>query len=592
MHDLNTPPALSVTRSFSGRRWLFRETDKDAARLLAQEAEISPALAGLLHARNVKPHEVADYLNPTLRRLLPEPFLLKDMENAVARTVAAIEAGETIAVLGDYDVDGSCAAALLHDFLAEIARPPLLYIPDRMREGYGPNAAALLQLKEKGAALVVTVDCGATAHAVFESAIETGLDIIVLDHHAAEHPAPVFAQVNPNQPGDHSGLHHLCATAVTFLFSVALNRALRGRGWYGRRGVAEPDLRALLDLVGLATVCDVVPLVGINRAFVRAGETRLSRLERPGIRALAQVAKAEPPFSLYHCGFVLGPRINAGGRVGGSRLGVELLIARSEQEAHPLAEALDRHNRERQAIESLIVREALDGAARQDNAPFLLLSGSGWHPGVVGIVAGRLKDRFHKPAFVVGFEGQIGRGSARSVPGIDVGLLVRAAREEGLISAGGGHAMAAGFALEADKLDGFHDWLTARFAGAINEAPIGKDLWLDGLLAPSGATPALAGEIDRAGPYGAGNAEPVFATSDVRLAYADVVGRGHVRLKLLGGDGAALSGIAFRAAETELGTSLLRARGERIHAAGFLRARQWNGKSEVQLEIADAAPAA
>lgn len=582
-------PALSVTRSFSGRRWLFRETDADAARVLAREADISPAVAALLCARNVKPNEVADYLNPSLHRLLPEPFLLSGMEKAVSRTVQAIQSGNRIAVFGDYDVDGSCAAALLHDFLSKIGAPPLLYIPDRIREGYGPSGEALLHLKREGTTLVITVDCGATARDALQSASDAGLDVIVLDHHAAEYAAPAFVQVNPNQPNDSSGLGCLCATGVTFLFAVALNRALRGLGWYQRRSIAEPDLRKALDLVGLATVCDVVPLVGINRAFVRAAEMRLSRLERPGIRALANVARAEPPFSLYHCGFVLGPRINAGGRVGRSSLGVELLTARSDEEARPLAETLDRHNRERQAIESVIVREATDGARRQDNAPFLLVGGSGWHPGVVGIVAGRLKDRFHKPAFVVGFEGEIGRGSARSVPGIDVGALVRTARDEGLLSAGGGHAMAAGFSLDAQRLGAFEDWLTARFPAVSEPTSAHRDLWLDGVVAASGATPALAREIDRAGPYGAGNSEPVFAASDVRLAYADVVGRGHLRLRLVGSDGAVLSAIAFRSQETELGAALLRARGERIHAAGFLRAKQWNGKSEVQLEIADAA---
>jgi single-stranded-DNA-specific exonuclease len=592
MDPISSLPALSVTRSFSGRRWLFRETDSDAVRVLLHEADISPALANLLHLRKVKPADVADYLNPTLRRLLPEPFVLSGMEKAVARVAKGIDAGEKFAVFGDYDVDGSCAAALLHDFFSEIGRPPLLYIPDRLREGYGPNAQALLGLKEKGATLVFTVDCGATAYEALQIASDAEVDVIVLDHHAAEIPATAFAQINPNQPGDRSGLGHLCASGVTFLFAVALNRELRRSGWYERHGVVEPDLRKCLDLVGLATVCDVVPLTGINRAFVRAAEMRLSRLERPGIRALAGVARAEPPFSLYHCGFVLGPRINAGGRVGRSSLGAELLTARGAEEALALAQMLDLHNRERQAIESLILRDAVELARRQDNAPFLLVCGEGWHSGVVGIIAGRLKDRFHKPALVVGMEGNTGRGSARSLPGIDIGALIRGAREEGLLSAGGGHAMAAGFSLDADRVEPLRDWLAARFADASELPPQDRDLWLDALVAPSGATPQLAGEIDRAGPYGAGNAEPVVATGDVRLAFADVVGRGHVRMRLQGADGAALSAIAFRAHETELGAALLRARGERIHAAGFLRVKQWNSRTEVQLEIADAAAAA
>ena len=587
-----SPTALSVTRSFSGRRWLFRQSDPDAVRAFERDAGISSALAQLLIARSVAADDIADYLNPTLKRLLPEPFILPDMEKAVGRTAQAIAQGETIAIFGDYDVDGSCSAALLYEFLAPLGRTPLLYVPDRMREGYGPNAAALLHLREAGARLVVTVDCGAAAHEALDAARDAGLDVIVLDHHAIETAVCAYAHVNPNRPGDTSGLGHLCAAGVTFLFAVALNRQLRQSGWYARSGIAEPDLRTSLDLVGLATVCDVVPLTGINRAFVRAAEARLSRLDRPGIRALAAIARAEAPFSLYHCGFVFGPRINAGGRVGRCSLGAELLTARQDGDAAPLAQALDRHNRERQAIEASIVEESIGLAALQDKCSFLLVSAEGWHPGVVGIVAGRLKDRFHKPAFVVGFDGESGRGSARSLPGIDIGAIVRAARDEGLLDAGGGHAMAAGFSLAGKRLDEFRQWLASRFASLGSSGDAASELWLDGLVAASGATVEFASDIGRAGPFGAGNAEPVLATCDARLAFADVVGHGHVRLRLQGGDGCTLSAIAFRAVGTPLGEALLRARGERIHAAGFLRANRWNGRTEVQLQLEDAAAAA
>ncbi|HEX4077376.1 MAG TPA: single-stranded-DNA-specific exonuclease RecJ [Rhizomicrobium sp.] len=591
--------ALSVTRSFSGRRWAFRQTDAEATRLLCREAEVSPAIATLLLSRSVTPGEADAYLNPTLKHLLPEPFTLGNMETAVGRAAQAITRGETIAVFGDYDVDGSCSAALLHDFFSDLGHPPLLYVPDRLSEGYGPNAAALLGLKDRGASLIITVDCGATAHEALTAAREAGLDVIVLDHHAVDAPGTVGVSpalpgihVNPNQPGDNSGLSHLCAAGVTFLFAVALNRELRRSGWYGRTAISEPDLRKSLDLVGLATVCDVVPLVGINRAFVRAAEARLSRLERPGIRALAAIARAEAPFSNYHCGFVFGPRINAGGRVGRCSLGAELLTARRDADAAPLAALLDHHNRERQAIESAIIQEATDQAARQDNWPFLLVSGEGWHPGVVGIVAGRLKDRFRKPAFVVGFEGEAGRGSARSVPGIDVGAMVRAARNSDILEAGGGHAMAAGFTLRSGQRELFRDWLESGFLRLDVVGAAASDLWLDALVSPSGATPELAGEIDRVGPFGAGNSEPVLAACDVRLAFADVVGQGHVRLRLQGADGSTLSAIAFRAAQTPLGQALLRARGERIHAAGHLRLNRWNGRTEAQLQLEDAAAAA
>ncbi len=590
---------LNVGRSFSGRRWLLRETDAEAAGSFARDANVCHALANLLLARNIQADEAADYLNPTLRRLLPEPFALKDMERAVARAARAVIQGETIAIFGDYDVDGSCSTALLYNFLSELGRTPLFYVPDRLREGYGPNAAALLALRARGASLVVTVDCGATADLPLSVAREAGLDTIVLDHHAidafearASSCVPSGIHVNPNQTEDNSGLGYLCATGVTFLFVVALNRELRRSGWYAASGIVEPDLRRSLDLVGLATVCDVVPLVGVNRAFVRAAEARLSKLERPGIRALAAVARVEPPFSLYHCGFVFGPRINAGGRVGRSSLGAELLTARSDREAGPLAELLEIHNRERQAIEYVIVQEAMDQVMRHEGeSPFVMVSGEGWHPGVVGIVAGRLKDRFRKPVFAIGLDGENARGSARSVVGIDIGAAIRAARTACIVTAGGGHAMAAGFSLHAGRIESLRDWLENRFAavGVVDDSA--GELCIDALISPTGATPELVGEIDRAGPFGAGNSEPLLAACDVRLAFADVVGQGHVRLRLQGADDNTLSAIAFRAADTPMGQALLRARGERIHAAGVLRANRWNGRTEAQLQIEDAAPA-
>ncbi|HEY2445307.1 MAG TPA: single-stranded-DNA-specific exonuclease RecJ [Rhizomicrobium sp.] len=584
--------ALNVTRSFSGRKWMFRESDRQAVRLLEQVAGVSPTLAQLLSVRQVAADCVADYLNPTLKRFLPEPLTLKDMNIAVARAESAVKSGETITVFGDYDVDGSCSAALLHDFLTALGLSPVLYVPDRLKEGYGPNAAALLRLKESGASLVITVDCGAAAHAALEAARNAHLDIIVLDHHAVDHEVPAVAHINPNRRGDESGLGYLCAAGVTFLFAVALNRCLRNSGWYVQNGIAEPDLRACVDLVGLATICDVVPLVGVNRAFVRSAQSKLSALERPGIRALAAVAAVEPPFTAYHCGFVFGPRINAGGRVGRSSLGAELLTERNDSEALILAQQLDRHNRERQAIEALIVQEAIGLAANQSDRPYTLVSGDGWHPGVVGIVAGRLKERYRKPAIVIGFEGGLGRGSARSVPGIDIGSVIRRACEAGILESGGGHAMAAGLSLASDRFDAFGEHLAVSLASANDKADCQTELTLDALVSTSGATPALAEEIERAGPFGAGNSEPVLAACGVRLAYADIVGQGHMRLRLEGGDGSRLSAIAFRAAGTALGEALQRARGGHVHAAGFLRVNRWNGRTEAQLQVEDAAAAA
>jgi single-stranded-DNA-specific exonuclease len=568
----------------------LREPDEAAVRDLVRGANISHTLARLLAARGVSLGDVADLIEPTLKRLLPEPLLLKDMHKAVARVKAAIENGEKIAVFGDYDVDGSSSSALLNDYLTALGHRPRIYIPDRLTEGYGPSPRAMQQLRDEGASLVITVDCGAAATAALEAARSVGLDVVVLDHHAVEHAPPAFAHVNPNQPDDTSGLGYLCAAGVTFLFVVALNRALRDAGWYAAQGIAEPDLRAAVDLVGLATICDVVPLVGVNRAFVRAGLTRIAAGARPGLAALANVAGAATPFTPHHLGFVLGPRINAGGRVGRCTLGAELLSAANLAQAEPLAQLLDTHNRERQAIEAIILEEAMETAARQPEAPFLLVAGEGWHSGVVGIVAGRLKDRFRKPTFVAGLEGGLGRGSARSVIGVDVGAAVRAARQGGVLEAGGGHAMAAGFSLMAEQLSPFRAFLDGWFAEQAIST-VTPELALDVAISASGATTDLIEEMARIGPFGAGNPEPVCAALDVTLAYADVVGEKHVRMKLVGPDGTRLDAIAFRSIGTALGEGLLKARGSRIHVAGALRTDHWNGRARVQLLVEDATAA-
>ena len=589
--------AFGVTRSFSGRRWLLKPVDLELESALLRE--LPPVVARLLALRGVPLAQAADYLAPRLKKLLPDPSVLKDMDVAVARTAQALTTGERIAVFGDYDVDGSTSAALLSDFLGALGSAPRVYIPDRMTEGYGPSATAMRALHVEGASLAITVDCGAAATAALQEAKNLGLDVVVLDHHRVEASPPAVAHVNPNQPGDTSGLGHLCAAGVTFLFLVALNRHLRESNFYSERGIAEPDLRLFLDLVGLATVCDVVPLEGINRAFVRFGLGQLGALSRPGLAALAGIAGAKPPFTPYTFGFLLGPRINAGGRVGRSSLGVDLLTARDADKANAFAAQLDLHNKERQAIEKLILEEAAALAATQANAPFILVSGEGWHPGVVGIVASRLRERFSKPAFVAGFEGgqlgdTFGRGSVRSIPGVDVGGLIRAASEAKVIEYGGGHTMAAGFSLMAAQLEAFRKFLEAQFSGPLVKAgalDAVHDLHLDAVSSPAGANIALAQEIASAGPFGAGNPEPLLVLPDARVAYADVVGKSHVKLRLAGGDGTMLDAIAFRAAQSPLGEGLLASRGARVHAVGRLRQDDWNGRIRVQLEVEDAAPA-
>jgi single-stranded-DNA-specific exonuclease len=569
----------------------LRDVTDEQARALSLAGNISDALARILAGRDVKAEHLEDILNPTLKRLLPEPFSLKDMERAVARVRTALDAGEKIAVYGDYDVDGSSASALLSSFLTTLGHKPRVYIPDRMTEGYGPNAKAMRLLAEEGTSLVITVDCGATSADALTAARDAGMDAIVLDHHAVETLPPAYAQVNPNQPGDASGLGYLCATGVTFLFAVALNRQLRESGWYEANGIPEPDLRDYVDLVGLATVCDVVPLVGVNRAFVRAGLAKLSMLSRPGFSALAAVAKVAAPFTPYHLGFMFGPRINAGGRVGRCTLGMELLSTMDAAEAEDIAALLDTHNRERQALEAMILESAAAQAATQGNTPFVLVAEEGWHPGVVGIVASRLRERFNKPAFVAGFEGGYGRGSARSIPGIDIGAMVRAAHNDGVLETGGGHAMAAGFSVTPEKLEAFRAFLVSRFDGSSAAFDAANELMLDAFVSPSGANTMLVSELAKAGPYGAGNPEPLLVVTDARVAFASVVGKDHVKLQVAGGDGARLDAIAFRTAQTPLGQAMLAARGKRIHLAGRLKEDNWNGRERVQLQIEDAASA-
>ncbi len=588
MPEAQSAPLFGVARSFSGRRWLLKSVDTELESALLRE--LPPVVARLLALRGVTLAQAADYLAPRLKKLLPDPSVLKDMDVAVARTAKALTNGERIAVFGDYDVDGSTSAALLSDFLSALGAAPRVYIPDRMIEGYGPSPTAMRALHVEGASLAITVDCGAAATAALQEAKNLGLDVVVLDHHRVEASPPAVAHVNPNQPDDTSGLGHLCAAGVTFLFLVALNRHLRESNFYSERGIAEPDLRLFLDLVGLATVCDVVPLEGINRAFVRFGLGQLGVMSRPGLAALAGIAGAKPPFTPYTFGFLLGPRINAGGRVGRSSLGVDLLTTRDADRAAEFAAQLDLHNKERQAIEKLILEEATALAATQANAPFILVSGDGWHPGVVGIVASRLRERFSKPAFVAGFEGGMGRGSVRSIPGIDVGGIIRAAAEVKAIEYGGGHAMAAGFSLMAAQQDGFRQFLETQFSRAGAALDAVHDLYLDAVSSPAGANIALAQEIASAGPFGAGNPEPLLALPDARVAYADVVGKIHVKLRLAGGDGTMLDAIAFRAAQSPLGEGLLASRGRPIHAVGRLRQDDWNGRIRVQLEIEDAAP--
>jgi single-stranded-DNA-specific exonuclease len=586
--------ALGVNSSFAGRVWRMRERDDDAARAL-ELSGYNAGLSQLLASRGVTKDSVGVFLEPRLRNLMPDPYSFAHMERAALRFAEAVERSETIAILGDYDVDGACAAALLLRFLHGVKRESLLYVPDRLTEGYGPSPAAVRSLRERGASLLVTVDCGAAAQDAMEAARDCGLDAVVLDHHAVETNPPAFAHVNPNGPDDRSGITYVCAAGLTFLFLVAVQRVLREKGWFASQGIDESDLLNQLDIVALATIADVVPLIGINRAFVRQGLRKLERLERPGLAALARLASATPPFSAFHLGFIFGPRINAGGRVGRCDLGARLLATDDAAEADSLALELDRHNRERQAIEAQILEAADAIALSQSDNPFLLVSGDFWHAGVVGIVAGRLKERHAKPALVAGFDSalaeSVARGSARSVRGVDLGAIIRAARAAGILETGGGHAMAAGFSVRRTKLDAFAAFLTHHIEPQRGTIVLASELIADAMVSASGANLKLLDDIERAGPYGAGNPEPIFLMPDMLVVYAGIVGANHVRLRLVGRDGQGIGAIAFRAAGTPLGDALLKARSSRIHVAGKLKQDDYDGTAKVQLHLEDAAPA-
>jgi len=585
---------LGVANSVLGRRWDLRAINDAQVTDLVRQAGISDAVARVLAARGVEAMAAPDFLRPTLKVSMPDPSLLVDMDHAAQRLVAAIKAGEPIAVFGDYDVDGATSSALLMRFFRSIGVAVKVYIPDRRIEGYGPNIPALLKLRDEGMKIVVTVDCGIVAFEALQAAKDAGLDVIVVDHHKAEPQLPAAAAVvNPNRLDDASGQGHLAAVGVAFLLGVAVNRALRADGWYAAQGRTEPDLRELLDLVALGTVCDVVPLKGLNRAFVVQGLQIMARGGNVGLQALARVARIDSKPTAYHLGYLLGPRVNAGGRIGQADLGTRLLSTEDPDEAAALALRLDEFNAARKEIEAAVLREAIEQVESRGptDDPVVFAIGKDWHPGVIGIIAGRLRERYDRPACVVALDGGMAKGSGRSVSGVDLGRAILGAREAGHLFAGGGHAMAAGFTVTEDKIPDLVAHVQAEVSRQLQGESFAPCMSLDGALAASAVTADLVAELDCVAPFGAGNDEPRFAVVDVQVNKADVVGAGHVRCFLSGRSGGRLKAIAFNCVDSELGQLLLTAAGRRLHLAGTIRADTWQGRTEAQLIIEDAAPA-
>jgi single-stranded-DNA-specific exonuclease len=591
------PPAfLGVSRSATGRLWRDRLDLRGANRALAiaQRYQMPDMLARVLAGRGVELDAVEDFLDPTLRKLMPDPYRLTQMEAATTRIADAIEAGEKVAIFGDYDVDGATSAALLAWHLRRCGLDPLIYIPDRIFEGYGPNVEAIRKLAEGGATLLVTVDCGTTSVEPFAEARRLGMGIVVIDHHqCGDELPPVDALVNPNRPDDLSGLGHLAAVGLVLVTLVALNRELRARGfWSDVR--PEPDLLSQLHHVALGTVADVALLVGLNRAFVAKGLIALRRRDHVGHTALMDVARLSGPPEAWHLGFMLGPRVNAGGRIGRADLGVRLLLETDPSEAARIAAELDRLNQERRLIEqhaeAEAEAEALAALGAEDKGAVIVTASQGWHPGVVGLVAARLKEKFARPAFAIALEpGGIGTGSGRSISGVDLGRAVREAVHDGILIKGGGHAMAAGVTLSKDKLGEFRAYIEAKLAGDVARARHVNEILIDGAVSARAVTPDFINMLNRAAPFGNGNPEPVVALPDHQLVYAEEVANAHVRVRLKAGDGAVVNGIAFRAVGQKLGNALKDNRGQPIHVAGSLAIDRWQGSERAQLRVIDVA---
>jgi single-stranded-DNA-specific exonuclease len=584
---------LGVDRSVCGRRWRLHAEGAAEGQAIAERLGLPEIVGRLLAQRRIDLDDAPIFLVPRLRDQLPDPSHLRDMDVAAACLTRAVRSGETIAIFGDYDVDGATSAALLTRFFAATGTPTRIYVPDRLREGYGPNTPALLRLRDEGVRVVVTVDCGTTAHGPLAEAVAAGLEVIVIDHHVAEPLLPqVTALVNPNRLDETSPHGGLAAVGVSFLLVVAVNRALRQAGWYcGAR--AEPDLLAWLDLVALGTICDVVPLTGLNRALVAQGIKVARRNANPGFAALAAVVGISEPLDAYHLGFVIGPRVNAGGRIGAADLGARLLATDDPALAAELAARLDAYNRERRDIEARTLAAAITMVEEAPQSPVLVFAAAGnWHPGVIGIVASRLKERYERPACVVALADGIGRGSGRSIGGLPLGPAVIAARQAGLLINGGGHAMAAGFTVAAEKLDALQSFLVERLGDGLGRERLIAELRFDGVLSVAAARCELIDQIARLAPFGAANPEPRFVFPGVRVTHAEPLGSGHLRCVLADPfDTARLRAIAFRVAGTPLGQFLAETRGAAIHVAGYLRRDGWRGGDAVQLTIEDAAPA-
>ena len=574
--------------SLSGKSWILKQFNNDDLIFMKDNYSLDEITSKLLSIRKIKKEEVSSFLHPSIKNFLPNPNVLLDMEKATSRTYQSILNRDKIGIFGDYDVDGATSTALLGNYLSELNLDYKTYIPDRKKEGYGPSVESFKELINQGVKLIFTVDCGTLSFDAINFAKENNIDVIVLDHHQSEIKLPkAFSIINPNRFDDNSNLQYLCAAGVAFMFLVSLNRELRHKKWFKENKIEEPNLINRLDLVSLGTICDVVPLKGLNRAFVKQGLKIIGSKKNLGIKTLLDICKIESNPTIYHLGFMLGPRINAGGRVGKCSHGANLLLNKDPKSSFKLASELDQYNKERQMLEKDLLQKILNETKDYSKDPVLILNGKHWHEGIIGIVAARLKDKFNKPVILISLEGDIGKASARSIVGFDIGSVIISATQEKILIKGGGHKMAGGFTIKKNKIDQFKEFVFKKFKTINEDLSKEKPLFLDSIISPSAINFEFFKKISLLSPFGSGNPEPRFAIEDVKTISGKVVGDKHIKSILLGKDGSSIKTIAFNVVNSDLGEYLLSKNNKLFNIAGKLSLNEWKGQSNVEFIIDD-----
>ncbi|MBT3694076.1 MAG: single-stranded-DNA-specific exonuclease RecJ [Candidatus Pelagibacter sp.] len=576
------------TLSISGKNWILKKYNQEEISFLKDNFFLDEITSKLLSIRKIKKEDIKSFLNPSIKNFLPNPNTLMDMEKATLRTSKSINKKEKVGIFGDYDVDGATSTALLGKYFTELKIPYEIYIPDRKKEGYGPSIKSFKELIDKGVKIIFTVDCGTLSFDAIEFANENNTDVIVLDHHQSEIKLPkAFSIINPNRFDDESNLQYLCAAGVTFMFLVSINRKLRLENWFTKNNIDEPNLINYLDLVSLGTVCDVVPLIGLNRAIVKQGLKILKIKNNLGLKTLLDICKIESNPSIYHLGFMLGPRINAGGRVGKCSHGANLLLDTDPKNAFKLASELDQFNKERQMLEKDLLRKLLNETKDYSKDPVLVLSGSNWHEGIIGIVAARLKDKFNKPVIIISIDGEIGKASARSIVGFDIGSVIIAATQNKILLKGGGHKMAGGFSINIKNIEKFKEFVFRRFRNINEDLTSEKPLYLDSTISPAAVNLDFYNKVNNLAPFGSGNPEPKFIIENLKTVNSKIVGEKHIKSVLIGMDGSSIKTIAFNAVENDLGAYLLKNNNKIFNIAGKLSLNEWKGQSNVEFIIDD-----